>query len=141
MRRNNEFRLPAFPGRSLLALGLLGAALLAPAFASAQEAPSTGGETIGRVFDALGLRSEPKPAPDFIQRARPDPQSLDYMPFSPPDSGRAKPKTPAQLDAMGADLNQALARNRAAAARVKTPDTGAAAKIRPPKQRAAARAN
>jgi hypothetical protein len=133
MRRNNEFPLSAFAGRPLLALGLMAAALLAPACAGAQEAPSTGGETIGRVFDALGLRSEPKPAPDFIQKARPDPQSLDYQPFSPPDSERARAKTPAQLDAMGADLNRSLARNRAAAARVKIPDTGAAAKIHPPK--------
>lgn len=96
---------------TLLALCLAGAA-------GAQEAPATGGQLIGGVFDALGLRAKPAPAPDFVRNSRRD--GLDYAPFSPapPQSRR---KTPAEMQALGAELDRALAENRRKAGRVKSP--------------------
>lgn len=89
--------------------------------ALAQEA-ATPGEMIGNVFDVLHLRSERAPAPDFVEQSRQDPHSLDYRPLGPAEKSQKK-KTPAELDALGADLEGALERNRRAAAGVKKPDS------------------
>ncbi len=88
--------------------------------AFAQETQS-GGEIVGRALDAMHIRAEPAPAADFVERARPDRNSLDYRPMAPTDKSLKK-KTPAELDALGVELERSLARNRRAAARVKTPD-------------------
>jgi hypothetical protein len=90
------------------------------AAALAQE-PQSGGELVGEALDALHLRAEPAPAPDFVEKARPDRNSLDYKQMAPTDKS-SKKKTPAELDALGSDLERALEKNRRAAARVKIPD-------------------
>jgi len=119
-------------GRALVAIA---AALLLPCLcggAAAQEAVS-GGAVIGDVLDALHLRQEPPPQADFVVRSRPAPDSLDYRPMKPTETPSGK-KTPAQLDALGADLEGALERNRKAGARVAVPDPAP----RPAPRRAAA---
>ncbi len=83
---------------------------------------TTPGQVFGSVYDALHLRSERAPAPDFVEQSRKDPQSLDYRPIAPVDKPK-KRKTPAELDALGAELDGAAAQNRRAAAGVKTPDS------------------
>lgn len=90
------------------------------ASASAQEANSPGA-VVGDVLDALHLRQEPPAAADFVVRSRPAPGSLDYQPMKPTEKSEKK-KTPAQLDALGAELESALAQNRRAGARVAAPD-------------------
>lgn len=83
---------------------------------------------LGRLFDAAKLRSAPPPPPDFVQRTRPDPSRLDYMPMAPAGAPRAaRKKTPEELRALGAGLDSAIAENRRKAARVKIPDAGAPA--------------
>jgi len=93
--------------------------LALPGPAAAQEAPTTGGSFIGRIFDATGLRTAPPPAADFVRESRP--QQLDYAPLSPkPEkSGR---KSAAELQASGAALDRAAAEARRRAARVKIPN-------------------
>jgi hypothetical protein len=88
--------------------------------ALAQE-PQSGGELVGGALDALHLRAEPAPAPEFVEKARPDRNSLDYKQMAPTDKS-SKKKTAAELDALGSDLERALEKNRKAAARVKIPD-------------------
>lgn len=77
---------------------------------------------IGNVFDALHLRPERAPTPDFVEQSRKDPNTLDYRPMEPTEKTQKK-KTPAELDALGAELEGALTRNRRAAAGVKSPDS------------------
>ncbi len=94
----------------------------APIEARAQQLP-TPGEAIGRVFEGAGLRRAPDTPPDFVVNSRP--QNMDYAPLSvsqPADRGPKK--TPAELEAMGADLMRAAAENREKAARIKVPDSG-----------------
>ncbi len=96
----------------------LAALLTLAGAASAQEAaPATGGQLIGGVFDALGLRKPPPAAPDFVRESRPE--QMDYQPFTPRPEKR---KTAAELQAAGAELERAAAENRRRAARVKVPD-------------------
>ncbi|WP_363350035.1 hypothetical protein [Methylocystis echinoides] len=86
--------------------------------AAAQEAPpATGGQLIGGVFDALGIRKPPPAAPDFVRESRPE--RMDYQPFTPRPEKR---KTAAELQAASAELDRAAAENRRRAARVKVPD-------------------
>ncbi|QGM97628.1 hypothetical protein [Methylocystis parvus] len=101
-----------------LRLALIAAAFAAPAMA--QEGPSTGGQAIGGLFDALGLR-KPVPAPaDFVRETRP--RQLDYVPLAPaPEPVQAK-KNASDLQAAGAALDRAAAENKRRAARVKIPD-------------------
>lgn len=101
----------------VLFLVLPAAACLGLHGAFAQE-PGAGG--------GLGFGSEPIPPADFVVRSRPDPASIDYTPLTPPERG-ANVKTSAEIEAMQADLDAALARNRRAAARVKIPDVAAPA--------------
>ncbi len=115
MARGGDFRFCA-AARIALALVLL----CLPGAAFAQE-PQSGGEAVGRALDAMHLRAEPAPAADFVQRARPDRNSLNYRPMAPTDKSLKK-KTPAELDALAAELESSLARNQRAAARVKIPD-------------------
>ncbi len=93
-------------------------ATLACAAAAQESGPSTGGQIIGGVFDALGLRKQPATEQDFVRESRP--ASTDYVPLT------AKPldhrKTAAELEASGAALERAAAENRRRAARVKIPD-------------------
>ncbi|MFO1102668.1 MAG: hypothetical protein U1E20_07185 [Methylocystis sp.] len=91
--------------------------------ALAQETPASGGELIGRFFDAAGLRSPPRQAADFVRESRPE--HMDYRPFDPTPQKDPKRKTAADLRAMGAGLEAAAAENRRKAARVATPDAPA----------------
>jgi hypothetical protein len=102
-----------------LRISLAAVFLVLAGAASAQQAvPSTGGEIIGGVFDALGLRKKPASEQDFVRESRPD--HMDYVPLAPkPQDHR---KTAAELEASGAGLERAAAENRRRAARVKTPD-------------------
>jgi hypothetical protein len=125
--------------RAAAKIGFLWAFLALGGQALAQE-PTSGGEAVGKALDALQLRAEPAPAADFVEKSRPDAGSLDYKPLAPVDKS-SKKKSPAELDALGAELEKALARNRKAAARVKTPDVPAAAAAASPKKRSGAPAN
>lgn len=87
--------------------------------AAAQEAPTTGGALIGRFWDATGLRAPPPPAADFVRESR-SPQ-LNYQPLSPPP-GPTRKRAAAEMQALGASLDAAVAANSARAARVKIPD-------------------
>jgi hypothetical protein len=101
-------------------LSIVIAAEFVLASAAAQEAqPSTGGQTIGRLFDALGIRKPPPPAPDFVRESRP--ARLDYVPLAPKPDGDAKANA-ARLRETGASLDRSAAEARRRAARVKTPD-------------------
>jgi len=93
---------------------------LAAKAALAQQAPASGGEFIGRLFDATGLRAPPRPAADFVRDSRPE--HMDYRPFDPTPQKDPKRKTANDLRAMGAGLEAAAAENRRKAARVATPD-------------------
>ena len=105
--------------------------------AAAQEAEGqetvTGGAMVGNVLETLRLRQTPPPAQDFVVRSRPAPDQLHYQPMKPTEKPTGK-KTPAQLDALGAELQGALEQNRKAGARVAAPDPAP----RPAARRAAA---
>lgn len=98
---------------------LCSALLLLAGAAMAQEAPVTGGQAIGGLFDALGLRKQPPPAPDFVVNSRRE--GLDYAPLVPAPE-KSRKRTPAEMQALGAELDRAIAANRRRAARVKIPD-------------------
>lgn len=106
------------PALLFAALALAGAALALAGAARAQDAPPTGGRAIGAIFDGLGLRKPPAPAPDFVRESRPE--RLDYLPLAP-RPGTSQKKTPAEMEALGAQLDRAIAENKRKAARVKTP--------------------
>jgi hypothetical protein len=56
--------------------------------------------------------ADPGPVPEFVEKSRPVGGS-DYIPLRAPAPERhAKPKTPAELKAMEADLDAAAAANR-----------------------------
>ena len=103
------------------------------------EARAQGGEAIGRILDDTNIRRPPPPPPDFVVKTRPDPDALHYTPLQTPDpTDRSAKKTPAELEAIGADLARAGAANKEKAARIKIPDGGApepAAKSAATKQR------
>jgi len=80
------------------------------------------GESIGGAVDALHLRTTPPPAADFVQKSRPNPETLDYRPLAPTAKPSPKRRTPEQLDALGGELERARERNLRSAARVKIPD-------------------
>ena len=113
--------------------------------AAAQEAEApkavSGGAMVGDVLDTLHLRQTPPPAQDFVVRSRPAPDQLQYQPMKPTEKPTGK-KTPAQLDALGAELQGALEQNRKAGARVAAPDPAPrpaarrAAAAKPPRDRA-----
>ena len=126
------------------------AVALAPASlcdgAAAQEAEAqegvSGGAIVGNVLETLHLRQTPPPAQDFVVRSRPAPDQLQFQPMKPAEKPTGK-KTPAQLDALGAELEGALERNRKAAARVAVPDSASrpatprrAAAAKPPREQA-----
>ncbi len=89
----------------------------------AQEAPSSGGEFIGRLFEATGFRAPPRPAADFVRESRPE--HMGYRPFDPAPQKDPKRKSAADLRAMGAGLEAAAAENRRKAASVARPDAPA----------------
>jgi hypothetical protein len=117
--------------RRLRVLIALAAALALPSLrgeAAAQEAgeaaaqeTASGGAMVGNVLETLHLRQTPPPAQDFVVRSRPAPDQLQYQPMKPTEKPTGK-KTPAQLDALGAELQGALEQNRKAGARVAVPD-------------------
>lgn len=97
---------------------------------------------VGDVLDTLHLRQTPPPAQDFVVRSRPAPDQLHYQPMKPTEMPTAK-KTPAQLDALGAELEGALEQNRKKGARVALPDPASrpatprrAAAAKPPREQA-----
>jgi hypothetical protein len=100
-------------------LAVIAAALALAASAAAQEAPSTGGQAIGGLFDAFGLRKPVPAAPDFVRESRPE--RLDYVPLAPAPQSDHK-KSAAELQAAGAALDRTAAENRRRAARVKIPN-------------------
>jgi hypothetical protein len=129
--------------RRLRVLIALAAALALPSLsgeAAAQEAEAqeavSGGAMVGNVLETLHLRQTPPPAQDFVVRSRPAPDSLEYQPMKPTEKPTGK-KTPAQLDALGAELEGALEQNRKAGARVAVP--GPAPRHATPRRAAAAK--
>ncbi|MBM3578959.1 MAG: hypothetical protein FJX40_15240 [Alphaproteobacteria bacterium] len=96
---------------------------LAAQAALAQEAPASGGEFIGRLFDASGLRAPAPQAADFVRDSRP--AHMEYRAFDPAPPKDPKRKTAADLRAMGAGLEAAAAENRRKAASVARPDVPA----------------
>jgi hypothetical protein len=106
---------------TIFAVALLGA--LSSAQACAQES-SSGGEFVGKAFETLHLRETPREPPDFVQQSRPGPASLDYQPLAPKPE-KAKKKTAAELNALGADLAKARERNLRAARNIKALDAPA----------------
>ncbi|MGA9825208.1 MAG: hypothetical protein WBQ53_10295 [Methylocystis sp.] len=135
--------------RRLRILITLAVALALPSLcdeAAAQEAEApkavSGGAMVGDVLDTLHLRQTPPPAQDFVVRSRPAPDQLHYQPMKPTEAPTAK-KTPAQLDALGAELEGALEQNRKKGARVAVPDLASrpatprrAAAAKPPREQA-----
>jgi hypothetical protein len=98
---------------------LLFVSLTAASAAIAQQPSNAPGSLVGRFLDAAGLRAPPPPTPDFVRESRP--QRFDYMPIDP-TRGPTGRKTAAEMRALGASLDAAIASNRAKAARVKAPD-------------------
>jgi len=132
--------------RVLIALAAALALSSLPGEAAAQEAEGqetvTGGAMVGNVLETLRLRQTPPPAQDFVVRSRPAPDQLQYQPMKPTEKPTGK-KTPAQLDALGAELQGALEQNRKAGARVAVPDPAPrpatprrAASAKPPREQA-----
>lgn len=132
--------------RVLIALAAALALSSLPGEAAAQEAEGqetvTGGAMVGNVLETLHLRQTPPPAQDFVVRSRPAPDQLQYQPMKPTEKPTGK-KTPAQLDALGAELQGALEQNRKAGARVAVPDPAPrpatprrAAAAKPPREQA-----
>ena len=132
--------------RVLIALAAALALSSLPGEAAAQEAEGqetvTGGAMVGNVLETLRLRQTPPPAQDFVVRSRPPPDQLQYQPMKPTEKPTGK-KTPAQLDALGAELQGALEQNRKAGARVAVPDPAPrpatprrAAAAKPPREQA-----
>ena len=59
------------------------------------------------------LYADPGPVPDWVEKSRPAAGGSDYIPLHVPEAERhAKPKNPAELKAMEADLDAAAAANR-----------------------------
>jgi hypothetical protein len=135
--------------RRLRVLIALAAVLALPSLcgeAAAQEADArdavSGGAVIGDVLETLHLRQTPPPPQDFVVRSRPAPDQLHYQPMKPTEKPTGK-KTPAQLDALDAELESALEKNRKAGARVAVPDPAPrpaapkrAAAAKPPREQA-----
>ena len=132
--------------RVLIALAAALALSSLPGEAAAQEAEGqetvTGGAMVGNVLETLRLRQTPPPAQDFVVRSRPAPDQLQYQPMKPTEKPTGK-KTPAQLDALGAELQGALEQNRKAGARAAVPDPAPrpatprrAASAKPPREQA-----
>jgi len=104
-----------------LAIALI--AGLAAGAALAQDAPSSGGAFIGRLFDATGLRTPPPPAQDFVRDSRSE--QLQYRAFDATPVKDPKRKSAAHLRAMSAELEAAAAETRRRAGRVAAPDAPA----------------
>ena len=132
--------------RVLIALAAALALSSLPGEAAAQEAEGqetvTGGAMVGNVLETLRLRQTPPPAQDFVVRSRPAPDQLQYQPMKPTEKPTGK-KTPAQLDALGAELQGALEQNWKAGARAAVPDPAPrpatprrAAAAKPPREQA-----
>lgn len=96
---------------------------LAAGAALAQDAPSSGGAFIGRLFDATSLRTPPPPAQDFVRDSRSE--QLQYRAFDPAPAKDPKRKAAAHLRAMSAELDAAAAENRRRAGRIAAPDAPA----------------
>lgn len=98
----------------------IAAALAVASPAVAQDgAIATGGQAVGALFESLGLRKPPPPAPDFVRQSRPE--KMDYAPLTPTPEKDGKQRA-AQMQAAGAALDRAAAEARRRAARVKVPN-------------------
>ncbi len=114
------FRLAVIPIVAPVApVALVAAIALASAAAAQESAIPTGGQAIGGLFEALGVRKSPPPPPDFVRESRP--ARMDYAPLAPKAENDRK-KRAADMRAASADLDRAIAENKRKAARVKTPD-------------------
>ena len=66
-------------------------------------------------------------AKDFVRKARPPQDTLDYKPTTGSYPKRPKPRTPAELDALKSELEGAARRNEARAAQLNSAKAAAAA--------------
>lgn len=137
---------PFAPGGRLRAFGSLlaaiawGALLLVPAPLDAQTAstpdarpsspaPASTSSVIkkrnptGSPLDTLmqtRLWADVPEAKDFVRKARPPQDTLDYKPTTGSYPKRPKPRTPAELDALKSELESAARRNEARAGQLKS---------------------
>ncbi len=98
--------------------------MIEPAAGFAQEAQTSGGAVVGGVLDALHLRETPPPPADFVEKSRPQPETMGYRPLAAKPEP-SKKRSAAQLDALGAELDAARQRNLRAARNVKALDAPA----------------
>ena len=72
-------------------------------------------------------------AKDFVRKARPPQDTLDYKPTTGSYPKRPKPRTPAELDALKSELESAARRNQARAGQLKSAKAPSAAAATPGK--------
>ena len=99
-------RPPARPGRAALAVAV-------PLLALSPAGPARASDgLLDDVLRTLNLKAAPPaPAPDFIERSRPDAGSLGYLPTASPHKVSAVPvRTPAQIQAQKDALDAAQRR-------------------------------
>jgi hypothetical protein len=105
--------------RSALSAAALTLAVITVGGASFAQETTMAGQAAGGIVDALGLRSPPEQAPDFVKDSRRD--GLDYVPLAPVPE-KTERKIPEEMQAVGEELDRAMAHNRRKAARVKIPN-------------------
>ena len=94
---------------------ILRGVLVAVALTGAARAQSAGdGPTFDGLMERFGLKSRPAAAPDFVETARPAPDSLHYIPVGPPksDAPAVRTMTPAEVAATTEALDQARVRQQ-----------------------------
>lgn len=141
------------PGRPSAGLGALlaaiawGALLLAPAALEAQTAPASPAPAstsslikkrnpTGSPLDTLlqtRLWADVPEAKDFVRKARPPEDALDYQPTTGTDPKRPKPRTPAEVGKLQKELESAARRNEARAGELKSGKAPSAAVATPGK--------
>ena len=116
----------ALMGAGLVAL--IGAALLAPGRVAAQDATA---HPLDSALKMLNLKTDPGPMPDFVKQSRDADAKQDFISVGakPPDRS-VKMKTPAEVQALTAELDAARAA-QLAGQRPKPPSTPAKAKAKP----------
>ncbi len=116
-------------GRILIALSLVLSVFTATGSrAVGQTTPvNNPHNTYGSPLDTLKsshLWTDVAPMQDFVKESRPDPGSLDYTPLTGADPERPKPRDPANVEALRAELeHDAVVNNRKAPAGAKRTKT------------------
>jgi hypothetical protein len=131
---------------ALLAAIACGAQLLAPAPLAAQTAPASPAPATsslikkrnptGSPLDTLlqtRLWADVPEAKEFVRKARPPEDALDYQPTTGTDPKRPKPRTPAEVDKLQKELESAGRRNEARAGELKSGKAPSAAAATPSK--------